>query len=98
MEESSPKEKKTQWEKEKFLFMSYFSFSQSFFKRLVLQTHTGDDSFVFTRCILFPQITILLHTDKNEIVDTEKNQPCMINQTQFNKYKSNPFLLNFRRN
>ena len=38
MAESSLKEKKTLWEKEKLLIMSNFSFSHSVFKRLVLQT------------------------------------------------------------
>ena len=37
MAESSPKEKKTLCEKEKLLVMSNFSFSNSVFKRLVLQ-------------------------------------------------------------
>ena len=34
----SPNRKKTQWEKEKLLVMSNFSFSYCVFKRLVLQT------------------------------------------------------------
>ena len=38
MAESSPKEKKTLWEKEKLLVMSNVSFSHSVFKRLVPQT------------------------------------------------------------
>ena len=38
MLENYPKEWKTLWEKEKLLVMSNFSFSQSVFKRLVLQT------------------------------------------------------------
>ena len=38
MAESSPKEKKTLWEKEKLLIMSDFSLSHSVFKRLVQQT------------------------------------------------------------
>ena len=36
--ETSPKEKKTLWKKEKMLVTSNFSFSHSVFKRLVLQT------------------------------------------------------------
>ena len=37
MAESSPKGKKTLWEKEKLLVLSNFSFSHSVFKRLILQ-------------------------------------------------------------
>ena len=39
MAESSPKGLKTLWEKEKFLIMSNFSFSNSVFQTLVQQTH-----------------------------------------------------------
>ena len=38
MAESSAKDYKTMWEKEKLLVTSHFSFSYSVFKRLVLQT------------------------------------------------------------
>ena len=39
MVESSPKEKKTLWEKEEMLIVSNFSFSHIVLKRLVLHTH-----------------------------------------------------------
>ena len=45
MAESSQKEWKTLWEKEKLLIMSNFSFSRSVFKRLVLQTHKNKGLF-----------------------------------------------------
>ena len=45
MAESSPKEKKTLWEKEKLLVTSNFSFSLSVFKRLVLQTRKNQGLF-----------------------------------------------------
>ena len=45
MAESSPDGSKTVWEEEKLLIMSNFSFSQSVFKRLVLQTRKNQASF-----------------------------------------------------
>ena len=45
MEESSPKGWKTQWEKEKVLVTSNFSFSHSVFKSLVQQTHKNQGLF-----------------------------------------------------
>ena len=43
--ESSPKEQKTLWEKEKLLVTSKLCFSQSVFKRLVLQTRKNQGLF-----------------------------------------------------
>ena len=43
--ESSPKELKTLWEKEKLLVMSNFSFSHSVLKRLLLQIHKNQSLF-----------------------------------------------------
>ena len=45
MAETSPKEQKTLWEKEKLLIMSNFSFSDSVFRRLVIQTHKNQGLF-----------------------------------------------------
>ena len=45
MEESSSDVLKTQWEKEKLLVTSDFSFSHSVFKRLVLQTRKNHGLF-----------------------------------------------------
>ena len=45
MAQSSPKEKKTLWEKEKLLVMRNFSFPHSVFKRLVLQTRKNQGLF-----------------------------------------------------
>ena len=45
MAESSPNGKKTLRKKEKLLVTSNFSFSQSVFKRLVLQTHKNQGLF-----------------------------------------------------
>ena len=45
MAESSPIGKKMLWEKEKLLVKSNFSFSPSFFKRLMLQTSTNKGLF-----------------------------------------------------
>ena len=44
MAESSPKEKKRLWEKEKLLVTSNSSFSHRVFKRLVLQTRKTRDA------------------------------------------------------
>ena len=45
MTESTPKGYKTQWEKEKLLVTSNFSFSHSVFKRLALQTRKNQGLF-----------------------------------------------------
>ena len=45
MTESSPNEEKTLWEKEKLHVMSNFSFCNSVFKRLVLQTRKNQGLF-----------------------------------------------------
>ena len=45
MKENYPNGKKILWEKEKLLIMSYFSFSHSVFKRLVLQTRKNQGLF-----------------------------------------------------
>ena len=45
MTENHPNGQKTLWEKEKLLVTSYFSFSHSVFKRLVLQTHKNKGLF-----------------------------------------------------
>ena len=45
MAESSPNGQKKLWEREKFPFTSNFSFSHSFFKRLVQQTRKNQGLF-----------------------------------------------------
>ena len=45
MAESSPKEQKTLWVKEKLLVKSNFSFTHSVFKRLILQTRKNQGLF-----------------------------------------------------
>ena len=45
MAESSPTGKKTQWEKEKFLVTSNFSFSHIVFNKLILQTRKNQELF-----------------------------------------------------
>ena len=45
MEENPPKRVKTLWTKEKLLDMNNFSFTDSVFKRLVLQTFENKDLF-----------------------------------------------------
>ena len=62
MAENSPKGQKTLWEKEKLLFTSNFFFSNSVFKRLVLQTHESKGLFgKGFRHYCIPKFNPLLH-------------------------------------
>ena len=71
MAEISPKGWKTGWEKEKFFITSYFSFSHSVFKRLVMQTSENNLAFQNTGLVIMLSASMLL-------IKTFPNKPLFL--------------------